>query len=41
MNLVAKHAGKFNRCTAFKDRTKYSRDNRVEWEDEPPVYLFW
>lgn len=38
-NYVAKHAHKFNRCSVFSDRTKYSRKgNKFQWdEDEPPV----
>lgn len=44
-NYVAKHAHKFNRCSVFYDRTKYSRKNMPAWDldDEPPVRadLYW
>lgn len=37
-NYVVKNAYKFNRCSVFADRTKYSRkNNMIEWDDEPPV----
>ena len=29
-NPVAKHAGKFNKAKTFKDRTKYSRKDRLK-----------
>lgn len=35
-NYVAKNAYKFNRCSVFSDRTKYSRKDK--WgSEEPPV----
>lgn len=38
MNPVAKFAHKFNRCVAYRDKTKYNRNFRLE-DDEPPVIV--
>ena len=39
-NPVARHAGKFNRNTVFRDRTKYSRRLKHKTRDAFPIPSF-
>lgn len=36
-NPVARHAGRYNRCDVFRDRSKYRRDRKHKGRDSYPM----